>query len=74
MALFLACACGVAEAGTDNWRFDTDNDGLVTASLYANNKLFTGGGALGYSPILTIACRTGGEPSWTEWLQLNDAV
>ncbi len=74
MALFLASACGVAEAGTDNWRFDAGEDGLVSASLYATNKLFTGGGALGYSPILTIACRAGGEPGWTEWLQLNDAV
>lgn len=74
MALLLASACSVAEAGADNWRFATDADGLVSASLYATNKLFTGGGALGYSPILTIACRTGGEPSWAEWLQLNDAV
>ena len=50
------------------------SDGLVTASLYATNKLITGGGALSYSPILTIACRADGEPHWSEWLQLNDAV
>lgn len=72
--LFLALPCGAAGAGTDNWRFDTGNDGLVTASVYATNKLITGGGALGYSPVLTIACRADGEPAWTEWLQLNDAV
>lgn len=72
--LFLALACGAAGAGTENWRFDTANDGLVTASVYATNKLITGGGALSYSPVLTIACRADGEPAWTEWLQLNDAV
>ena len=47
---------------------------VVTASLYATNKLITGGGALAYSPILTIACRADGEPRWSEWLQLIDAV
>jgi len=73
-ALVLASLCGTAEAGLDNWRFDTGSDGLVTASLYASNKLITGGGALSYSPILTIACRANGEPRWSEWLQLNDAV
>ncbi|WP_188393889.1 hypothetical protein [Mesorhizobium sp. SARCC-RB16n] len=71
---FLALACGAAGASTDNWRFDTGKDGLVTASVHATNKLITGGGALGYSPVLTIACRADGEPAWTEWLQLNDAV
>ncbi|UVK41589.1 hypothetical protein LHFGNBLO_003530 [Mesorhizobium sp. AR10] len=75
-AVALASVCGIARADAvlDNWRFDTGSDGLVTASLYATNKLITGGGALGYSPILTIACRPGGEPNWSEWLQLNDSV
>ncbi|TIS92976.1 hypothetical protein [Mesorhizobium sp.] len=75
-ALLLVSVCDVAEADSvlDNWRFDTGSDGLVTASLYATNKLITGGGALSYSPILTIACRADGEPRWSEWLQLNDAV
>ncbi|MER9596653.1 MULTISPECIES: hypothetical protein [unclassified Mesorhizobium] len=75
-AFLLASVCGIAQADTvlDNWRFDSGSDGLVTASLYATNKLITGGGALSYSPVLTIACRTAGEPRWSEWLQLNDAV
>jgi len=75
-ALMLAAVCGAvpAHAAADNWRFDTSSDGLVTASLHATNKLFTGGGALGYSPVLTIACRPGSEPGWSEWLQLNDPV
>lgn len=76
-ALVLAGACGVAHADAavvGDWRFAKDGDGLVTASLYATNKLITGGGALSYSPVLTIACRLDGEPRWTEWLQLNDAV
>ena len=74
--LVLAGACGVAraEAAVSEWRFAENGDGLVTASLYATNKLVTGGGALSYSPVLTIACRPDGEPRWTEWLQLNDAV
>lgn len=75
-ALLLVSVCGIAQADgvLDNWRFNKDSDGLVTASLYATNKLITGGGALSYSPILTIACRAEGEPRWSEWLQLNDAV
>jgi hypothetical protein len=75
-ALLLASLCSVARADTvpGNWRFDTGSDGLVTASLFATNKLITGGGALSYSPILTIGCRADGEPRWSEWLRLNDAV
>ncbi|AZN99556.1 hypothetical protein EJ066_21870 [Mesorhizobium sp. M9A.F.Ca.ET.002.03.1.2] len=75
-AFLLASVCGIAQANSalDNWRFDTGNDGLVTASLHATNKLITGGGALRYSPVLTIACRANGEPRWSERLQLNDAV
>lgn len=63
-----------ADTVLDQWRFDTGDDGLVTASLYATNKLITGRGALSYSPILIIACREDGEPRWTEWLQLDDPV
>lgn len=75
-ALILVLACGIAQANAvpDNWRFGTGEGGLVTASLYATNKLITGGGALSYSPILTIACRASSEPRWTEWLELNNAV
>ena len=75
-ALALVLARGIAQANAvpGNWRFGTGEDGLVTASLYASNKLITGGGALSYSPILTIACRPNSEPQWTEWLQLNDTV
>lgn len=76
LALVLAFACDVAYADAigGSWRFATGADGLATASLHATNKLITGGGALSYSPVLTIACRAAGEPRWTEWLQLNDAV
>ena len=75
-ALLLASACGSAKAGPDlgNWRVDAGSDGQATASLHATNKLITGGGALGYSPVLTLACRPDGEPRWSDWLQLNDAV
>jgi hypothetical protein len=76
-ALLLASVCGIAQAEDavpDNWRFETGNDGLVMASLHATNKLITGGGALAYSPILTIACRADAEPRWSERLQLIDAV
>jgi hypothetical protein len=76
LALVLAFACDLAPADAiaADWRFGTGDDGLVTASLHATNKLITGGGALSYSPVLTIACRAAGEPRWTEWLELNDAV
>jgi hypothetical protein len=76
LALVLAFACDLAQADAlaGEWRFGTDDGGLVTASLHGTNKLITGGGALSYSPVLTIACRADGEPRWTEWLQLNDGV
>lgn len=75
-ALLLAAAVGVARAESNlgNWSVGSGNDGQITASLHASNKLITGGGALGYSPVLTLACRPDGEPRWSEWLQLNDAV
>ena len=74
--LLFAVATGAARAETDvgNWSVGAGNDGQITASLRASNKLLTGGGALGYSPVLTLACRPEGEPRWSEWLQLNDAV
>jgi hypothetical protein len=76
LALVLAFSFDIAHADAiaGDWRFGTDDGGLVTASLHATNKLITGGGALSYSPVLTIACRAAGEPRWTEWLELNDAV
>ncbi|QKD03561.1 hypothetical protein [Mesorhizobium loti] len=76
LALVLTFSCDIAHADAiaGDWRFGTGDDGLVTASLHATNKLITGGGALSYSPVLTIACRAAGEPRWTEWLELNDAV
>lgn len=74
LVLVLACGSAHADAIPDSWRFGSGDDGVVTASLYATNKLITGGGALSYSPILTIACRSTGDRRWTEWLQLNDAV
>ena len=75
-ALLIAAAAEAAQAGPDagNWNVGPGNNGQITASLHANNKLITGGGALGYSPVLTLACRPDGEPRWSEWLQLNDAV
>jgi hypothetical protein len=75
-ALVLAFSCVVAraDADIDRWRFGEAGDGLVLTSLNATNKLMTAGGVLSYSPTLTIACRSAGEPRWTEWLQLNDAV
>ncbi|MGT2465872.1 hypothetical protein ACVOMV_13205 [Mesorhizobium atlanticum] len=75
-ALLLAATVGVARAEPNmgNWSVGSGNDGQITASLHASNKLITGGGALGYSPVLTLACRPDGEPRWSEWLQLDDAV
>jgi hypothetical protein len=63
-----------AEANLDRWRFSKMEDGLATASLPAANKLMNSSGVLSYSPVLTIACRMGGDPHWSEWLRLNDAV
>ncbi|RAZ89314.1 hypothetical protein DPM33_19215 [Mesorhizobium hawassense] len=75
-AFLLVAAEGGDRTGPDlgNWRVNTGSDEQVTASLHASNKLITGGGALGYSPVLTLACRPDGEPRWSEWLQLSDAV
>ncbi|TGQ69296.1 MAG: hypothetical protein E5V49_09580 [Mesorhizobium sp.] len=74
IALVLVLGCDAAHADAGNWRLGNGDEGLVTASVRATNKLITGGGALSYSPTLTIACRPDGEPRWTEWLQLNDSV
>ncbi|CDX58633.1 conserved exported hypothetical protein [Mesorhizobium plurifarium] len=75
-ALLFAAATGAARAEPDlgNWSVGAGDDGQITASLHASNKLITGGGALGYSPVLTLACRPDGQPRWSERLQLNDAV
>jgi hypothetical protein len=75
-ALLFAAATGAALAEPDlgNWSVGAGDGGQITASLHASNKLITGGGALGYSPVLTLACRPDGEPRWSDWLQLNDAV
>ena len=75
-ALLFAATHSAATAEPDlgNWRVDTGSDGQVTASLHASNKLITGGGALGYSPVLTLACRPDRDPRWSEWLQLSDSV
>jgi hypothetical protein len=73
-ALLVAGGYANAQAGQDRWRFSTSEDGLVTASLAADNKLMNSSGRLSYSPVLTIACRSGGDPHWSEWLRLNDAV
>lgn len=75
-ALLFAAATGTApaEPNLGNWSVGAGDNGQITASLHASNKLITGGGALGYSPVLTLACRPDGEPRWSEWLQLNDAV
>lgn len=75
-AFLLAAAEGGDRTGPDlgNWRVDTGGDGQITASLHAINKLITGGGALGYSPVLTLACRPDGDPRWSEWLKISDSV
>ncbi len=70
--LFAGGGGAYAQSGQDRWRFTTMDDGLVTASLAAVNKLTNNSGTLSYSPVLTIACRTGGDPQWSEWLRLND--
>jgi hypothetical protein len=69
-----ACGAALAEGAIDRWQFGSDDSGLVTASLRASSKLTAGGGALSYSPTLTIACHTDGEPRWSEWLNLSDVA
>ena len=54
--------------------FREGQNGQATASLPATSKLTTAGGALSYSPVLTIACDAGGDPHWREWLEINDKV
>ena len=73
-AVLLFAGAARAEPNLGSWSVAAGDDGQITASLHASNKLITGGGALGYSPVLTLACRPDGEPRWSEWLQLNDAV
>lgn len=69
-----ACSAARADDALERWQFGEGNDGQVTARLLATNKLSTAGGALSYSPVLTVACNRGGDPQWREWLKLNDKV
>lgn len=76
-ALVLASAVSPAARADDaqeRWQFGEGKDGQVTARLLATNKLSTAGGALSYSPVLTIACNREADPQWREWLKLNDKV
>lgn len=74
--VLLAFGCSAAQADdvVDRWRFGSAPDGSITASVFADSIIAIGSGALGYRPVLTIACRPDGEPQWSEWLQLNDGV
>ncbi|MFE0014378.1 hypothetical protein ACFWXH_06020 [Mesorhizobium sp. NPDC059054] len=74
--VLLALGGGAARADdiADRWRFGSAPDGSITASVSADSIIAIGSGALGYRPVLTIACRPDGEPQWSEWLQLNDGV
>lgn len=76
-ALLLAAGgAGAAQAddAAERWRFGEGEGGSATAALLATSKLNTGGGALSYSPVLTIGCRPGADPQWREWLTLSDKV
>ena len=68
------CSAARADDALARWRFGGDGAGQVTAMLPATNKLSTAGGALSYSPVLTIACNRGSDPQWREWLKLSDRV
>jgi len=74
--LMLAAVCSPARAddAPDRWRFGEGQNGQKTVSLLATNKLSTAGGALRYSPVLTVACTGGGDPQWRQWLELSDKV
>nr|WP_292837213.1 hypothetical protein [Mesorhizobium sp.] len=74
LALASLCCGAFADDAPERWRFGDGESGQATAALLATNKLSAGGGALSYSPILTIACDPGGEPHWREWLWINDKI
>lgn len=71
LALFMSGNAN-AEGALDRWNFSNSDDGVATASLAAANKLTNNSGSLSYSPVLTIACRSGDDPQWSELLRLND--
>jgi len=73
-ALAALCSTASADDASGRWRFGEAQNGHVTAALLATSKLSTAGGALSYSPVLTIACDMGGDPHWREWLGINDKV
>jgi len=68
------CSAALADDAPGRWRFGEGQNGQATVSLPATSKLTTAGGALSYSPVLTIACDAGGDPHWREWLGINDKV
>ena len=61
--------------GGYKWRLGNEPDGRVTASIFSINMLNAGSSrVIDYHPTLTIACRPGGEPDWSQSVQLKDPV
>jgi hypothetical protein len=54
----------------------TDTDGVVVhiASLDASNLITSGSGGPDYAARYAITCRTGDTKSWTQQLELEDAI
>jgi hypothetical protein len=57
------------------WKFGNSRDGLITASIFSTNTLSRGSSrVIDYHPTLIIACRPGGDPQWSQSVQLKDPV
>ena len=60
-----------------NWSLgqSASRDGVITysASLRSTN-LITSGSGPDYAPLYSIACKSGADKNWQQWLELEDAV
>jgi hypothetical protein len=74
-AILLLGSAQSSGQGRYTWRLGNGPDGEITASIFSLNTLSVGSSrVIDYHPALTISCRRGGNPHWSQSLQLKDPV
>lgn len=77
-SILLGGRLGEANEELGPWHLDRaaapDGAAVYTASLYSTTLLDAGGDGADYAPTLTFACRTKGEPRWSQWLRFDESL
>ncbi len=75
VAVWTAATSAARAQLADGWRFGTGSNGQFTASVFSTNTLSTDSSrVIDYHPVFTIGCRSGGNPAWTQSIQLKESV